>query len=196
MDVGLPLESGAGHWTWFGGRPALDLLNTRRERWRRDIETLIVPSDLGAWLVEAGLAPAGTRSSEEELLAGRRLRDAIDGCVDALLASSAPPRPAIAEIDRWLAREETGTRLVLHSGRPELAERTSDDPVGHGLAFVALDAARMLGTDERRRIRICASATCGVRFYDQSPAGQRRWCSMERCGNVAKARRHRQREKA
>jgi predicted RNA-binding Zn ribbon-like protein len=63
--------------------------------------------------------------------------------------------------------------------------------------MVALDAARMLGTDDERwRIRICASETCSGRFFDRSPAGRRRWCSMRTCGNEAKARRHRLRAKA
>jgi predicted RNA-binding Zn ribbon-like protein len=193
MDVELPLESGAGHWTWFGGRPALDFVNTRRERWRRDIETLVAPADLGVWLVEAGLAPPGTRSGEQQLAAGRRLRDAIDASVDAFIAERALPRPALAEIDSWLDRAHTTRRLRTRKGRPELVEAAREEPVFHGLGLVALDSARMLGTDERERVRICASETCGVRFYDQSPAGRRKWCSMERCGNVAKARRHRER---
>jgi predicted RNA-binding Zn ribbon-like protein len=50
----------------------------------------------------------------------------------------------------------------------------------------------MLGTgEERARVRICGSETCSARFYDRSPAGRRRWCSMQACGNVEKARRHR-----
>jgi predicted RNA-binding Zn ribbon-like protein len=193
MDVDLPLESGVGHWTWFGGRPALDFVNTRRERWRRDIETLIAPADLGAWLGEAGLAEGGTRSGEEQLVAGRRLRDAIDASVDALIAERTVPKGALAEIDSWLDSARASRRLRVRNGRPELVEASPEDPVSHGLGLVALDAARMLGTDERERVRICASETCGVRFYDQSPAGRRKWCSMERCGNVAKARRHRER---
>jgi predicted RNA-binding Zn ribbon-like protein len=195
MDVELPLESGTGHWIWFGGRPALDLVNTRRERWRRDIETLIVPSDLAGWLVEARLAPAGSRAGEEELLAGRRLRDAIDACVDALLADGRAPNDAAAEIDRWLGRAQAIPHLVVRSDRIQLEEQRPSDPVQHALGLVALDAARMLGTDERERVRICLSNTCGVRLYDHSPAGRRRWCSMERCGNIAKARRHRRRSR-
>jgi len=193
MEVELPLSSGAGHWTWFGGRPALDLVNTRRERWRRDIETLIAPTDIGAWLVEARLAPPGAESDEQQLAAGRRLREAIDASVDALLAARPAPRPAIAEIDGWLDRARVRRRLVLRSGRPELQQGQAS--VEQALAVVALDAARMLGTDERERVRVCASESCGVRFYDHSPGGRRRWCSMERCGNVAKARRHRSRER-
>jgi predicted RNA-binding Zn ribbon-like protein len=55
----------------------------------------------------------------------------------------------------------------------------------------------MLGLESQRaRVRICASETCSARFYDRSPAGVRRWCSMSLCGNVAKARRHRSRRRA
>src|SRR5215211_537255 len=196
MDVELPLTSGARHWTWFGGRPALDLVNTCRERWRRDIETLIAPGDLGNWLVAAGLAPPGVETDERELLEGRRLRDAIDAGVDALLADRPAPSAAVGAIDRWLGQAEVSPRLVVRSGRVALGEPEPEDPVRHALGLVALDAARMLGTDERERVRVCASETCGVRFYDHSPAGRRRWCSMERCGNVAKARRHRRRSRA
>ena len=54
--------------------------------------------------------------------------------------------------------------------------------------MVAYDAARMLGiASERARVRICGSDTCSARFYDRSPAGARRWCSMAVCGNQNKA---------
>jgi predicted RNA-binding Zn ribbon-like protein len=82
-------------------------------------------------------------------------------------------------------------------GAPRLTERAAADSPRRALGMVALDAARMLGTvDERERIRICASETCSARFYDRSPAGVRRWCSMRACGNEAKARRHRARRRA
>jgi hypothetical protein len=70
------------------------------------------------------------------------------------------------------------------------------DPAAHGLGLIARDAARMLTPAEAGRIRICGSDTCSARFYDRSPAGRRRWCSMRGCGNEAKARRHRARRKA
>src|SRR5437588_2038213 len=44
-DLRLPLKSGAPWWYWLGGRPALDFVNTRRERWWRDVETLVTPGD-------------------------------------------------------------------------------------------------------------------------------------------------------
>ena len=57
-ELALPLASGAAWWYWLGGRPAIDLVNTLRERWRRRVETLVTPDDLGLWLVRAQLAPA------------------------------------------------------------------------------------------------------------------------------------------
>jgi predicted RNA-binding Zn ribbon-like protein len=75
-----------------------------------------------------------------------------------------------------------------------LSERGHVDSPRRALGMVAYDAARMLGiASERARVRICGSDTCSARFYDRSPAGARRWCSMAVCGNQNKARRFRER---
>jgi predicted RNA-binding Zn ribbon-like protein len=193
MKADLPLKQGAPHFIWRGGRPAVDFLNTVRERWRRSIDVLVVPDDLAAWLAESGLLKRPPRASPEDLRAGRDLREAIGVCVDRTIAASPVPATAVREIDRWLPLAQHRARFLRSNGVPTYSTRAPDDAPSHGLALVALDAARMLGTDERDRIRVCDSETCGVRFFDRSPAGHRRWCSMKACGNVAKARRHRER---
>src|SRR5215204_337136 len=104
MDVELPLERGAPHFIWYGGRPAVDFLNTLRERWRRSIELLIVPDDLAAWLVESGLLEKAPRVSAEDLRHARDLREAIDVCVDRTIRGAPVPTAAVEEIDRWLPR--------------------------------------------------------------------------------------------
>lgn len=189
----LPLRSGAPWWYWLGGRPALDLCNTLRERWRRRVETLVTPADLDAWLGEGGLRDgpptAGARLLEET----RALREAIDAGVVAAVAGEAPPRAAVELIDAWLARAAPRPRLRPGEGGAVLAHIGPDDPTEAALGRVALDAAAALGTAERGRLRICAPATCSARFYDRSPAARRRWCSMAGCGNRAKVRAHRRR---
>ena len=196
-DLVLPLASGEAWWYWLGGRPALDLVNTLRERWRRRVETLASPTDLGLWLVRAGLASEPPRVTRVLLDQARELREAIDRCVEAVVDHAAVPGGAIAHIDSWLLDAGARPRLVIgEDGGPLLVERAPDDPARAAVAAIALDAARMLGTeDEARRVRICASPTCSARFYDRSPAARRRWCSMALCGNEAKARRHRARAK-
>ena len=54
------MTSPGRRWVWYGGRPSLDFVNTRRNRGAglRDsaAEYLREPADLAAWLVAAGLA--------------------------------------------------------------------------------------------------------------------------------------------
>jgi len=57
---------------------------------------------------------------------------------------------------------------------------------------IRADAADLLGTGLRERLRICPGPGCAGRFLDDSPAGRRRWCSMAVCGNRNKAAAHRQ----
>jgi predicted RNA-binding Zn ribbon-like protein len=194
----LPLRSGAPWWYWLGGRPALDLVNTRRERWNRDVETLVTPGDLSAWLVQAGVAARPLRATREILEEAYALREAIDVCVRAAVEDRPAPRAAITLVDDWLVHAGGRPQLVRGDGGvPVLTERAAADSPRRMLGEIALDAATMLGTPtERDRIRVCASQTCSARFYDRSPAGRRVWCSMRACGNTAKARRHRERARA
>ncbi|MBS1871208.1 MAG: CGNR zinc finger domain-containing protein [Actinobacteria bacterium] len=192
--LALPLASGAPHWYWLGGRPALDFVNTRRERWRRDVETLVTPRDLVTWLRAAGLLTApDVCAGARELAAAIALREAIDAAVAAAVAGAPIPPAALAAIDGWLHETAPRPHLAIGpDGAPQLAERAGEDPLRAAIGVVALDAARALGEPaERARLRICAGVRCSARFYDRSRPATRRWCSMRTCGNAAKARRHR-----
>lgn len=193
----LPLASGEPWWYWLGGRPAVDLANTLRERWRREVETLVSPTDLARWLVVAGVASRELRVTREHLELARTLREAVDTCLSAAVEGEVCPAAAVRAIDRLIPFAATRPTLRLDAdGAPALGERPSADTARSALGLVALDAAQMLGDpEERARLRICAAEDCSARFYDRSPAGRRRWCSMRSCGNAAKARRHRARRR-
>jgi predicted RNA-binding Zn ribbon-like protein len=55
---------------------------------------------------------------------------------------------------------------------------------------IARSAAELLTSETLSRVRECGGATCTWLFLDASRNRSRRWCSMESCGNRAKARRH------
>jgi len=211
-DLRLPLERGEPYWYWLGGRPALDLVNTLRERWWRRVETLVTPADLASWLVSARVADAPPPAGPGDLERARALREAIDDAVvaavagrpgeaidDAVVAAVAGrpvPDASVAALDAALRRAPLRERVALDpAGAIALDAGRDGAPVDRALAAVARDAVAMLGAAERDRVRICASDTCSARFFDRSPAGGRRWCSMRLCGNVAKARRHRHRRR-
>ncbi|MHA0858111.1 CGNR zinc finger domain-containing protein [Paenibacillus sp. CMAA1364] len=69
-------------------------------------------------------------------------------------------------------------------------------PVGdavHALgSIIALDALKLLSSNQLRNIQRCANPDCVLLFIDTH--GRRKWCSMKICGNRSKVTRH-QRQK-
>ena len=208
-------------WVWYGGRPSLDFVNTRRNReaGRADevAEYLRGPDDFMAWLSAAGLRPrrsgrgywgragqGGASAGEadpadvspaaavEAFAAALDLREAISALVTATVGGGSAPAAAVRCVNTWLALPPQRPVLHLEAGvtvlGPAPAARTPRDV----LAMIAADAAELLGTDLRQRLRICPGPGCRGRFLDDSPAGRRRWCSMAVCGNRNKAAMHRQ----
>jgi predicted RNA-binding Zn ribbon-like protein len=180
-------------WVWDGGRSSLDLLNTVRDRSRRARETLRNPGDLAAWLREASLLGDASDPGEDDLNAARRLRAAIDTLTFPPGHDGAGPpagkraEAAVAVVNAAAAHAPLGPRLALSpDGRAYVVPPRPS--VAAALGRIALDAIELLGGDDQ--LRVCAADDCGIRFVDRSPSGNRQWCSMRRCGNRLKARRH------
>jgi predicted RNA-binding Zn ribbon-like protein len=188
----------ARDWIWHGGRPCLDFVNTLRERWSgAPRELLVDPADLGDWLLAAGLTTRRPAVAPELLMEARSLREAIDRVLAAAAAGSPPRRRDVLLIDRWgrqagepPARLRLGRDGTLHV---DLPARAAD--AERALAAVAADAITLLAEGQADRVRVCGHARCGLRYLDCSPAGNRQWCSMSRCGNRTKAQHHYARKK-
>jgi predicted RNA-binding Zn ribbon-like protein len=191
------MEAADPRWVWYGGRPSLDFVNTRRDRQEAGAEYLDGPPDLATWLRAAQLVTGRVKVDDTEFAAAVELREAIDAGVHAAVTGTAFPPAALGCLNRWLAatrqqppqlRAAPGTVAVLDpdSTRP----RDAQAALGH----IALDAAQLIGTGLRARLRICPGPGCAGRFLDDSPAARRRWCSMAVCGNRQKATTHRHRQ--
>jgi predicted RNA-binding Zn ribbon-like protein len=183
----------ARNWIWHGGRPCLDLVNTLRERWSdAPRELLVEPADLGEWLRAAGLSARRPTVSPELLTEARSLREAIDRVLAAAAAGSPPRRRDVLLIDLWGRQAgEPPARLRLDRDgtlHVELPARAAD--AERALGAVAADAITLLAEGQADRVRVCGHARCGLRYLDRSPAGNRQWCSMRRCGGRAKAQQY------
>ncbi|MFN4164396.1 MAG: CGNR zinc finger domain-containing protein [Ferrovibrio sp.] len=197
----------------LGGHPALDFVNTLDWRGRAAVEggpeeTLVSYAALLAWCRRAGILGAAT-ASELERLAARSparaetvrgeaiaLREAVFHLADATRQGRTAPKADLAILNRCLLEYPEGRALAPSQGR--LVWRSHGDGIdlGSPLGAIARLAADLLVTAEPDSIRCCAGPDCGWLFHDTSPNKRRRWCSMEACGNRAKARRHYQRVKA
>lgn len=177
-------------WVWYGGRPSLDLVNTRRDRECGGVEYLREPADLAGWLRAAGHGDLAVDAGA--LAQTRELREAVDAGVRAAVAGQPFPAPALETLNRWLAAAPViPPELRLSGGVAVLRPPEIPRTVAQVLGDIARDAAELLGTSQRSRLRICPGPGCGGRFTDDSPAGRRRWCSMAVCGNRSKAATHR-----
>jgi predicted RNA-binding Zn ribbon-like protein len=81
-------------------------------------------------------------------------------------------------------------RVARHGGGYAWDWADGGKPLMAPLRPIARSAAELLTSDDLARVRECDGAACTWLFLDQSRNRSRRWCSMESCGNRAKARRH------
>lgn len=91
-----------------------------------------------------------------------------------------------------LVRKAMAHRQLVQSG-DEFHWTWSPEVDGINLILwpVAFAAAHLLASPTISRVRECEDDRgCGFLFVDQTKNHSRRWCSMESCGNRAKARRH------
>ncbi|MFD7731375.1 CGNR zinc finger domain-containing protein [Kitasatospora phosalacinea] len=147
-------------------------------------ERLTDPGRLELWLHAAGLGVPGV--SPAELLDALALREAVYRAGLAV-AATRPPDPADAAVlnaaaaaGRPTPRLERGIAL-WHLG--------GEAPVADALGVLAADAVHLLGGPDRSRVKACEGPGCAGLFLDTSRGTNRRWCSMNTCGNrVKKAR--------
>lgn len=197
---------------FIGESLALDFLNSVATPRFVRYDWLETGPDLLDWFVAAGLAsevelapfraPAAASALEEarqETVAFReRLRTFVANASGSELSDAA--HPMIAEINEVLAR---GVRFLqiapatdpdCATARPlVLADRHALTAPRDLIVRIATAAARLIAEADFRYVRNCEGPRCTLYFLDISKNHKRRWCSMEVCGNRAKAAAHRRR---
>lgn len=170
------------------GRICLDFAHTGGDGPAAVWELLHAPDDLARWLVVV-TDPVGVDevdATDDDLARARRLRSAIWDTAQRAIAGR-PPAPADRDTINEVAAGRAPAPQLTASG-VELARPVDAASL---LVVLARDAIDLFGGPEADRIRECASDTCKLLFVDRSRPGARRWCSMQRCGNIAKVRAHR-----
>lgn len=176
-----------------GGRLCLDLIATLGRRHAEPVERIPDEATLADWLVAVDLLPPEPRPkvTSEQLGAYRELRERTHRLVHATMAGKKFGTEDITELNAVAARPDLAPQLV----KPGAREVTWGDrnPVDAALATLARDAVTMLSGPRTDRIKECEHPDCSLLFFDDSQPGRRRWCSMDRCGNLVKIHAYRRR---
>lgn len=161
------------------GEPlAVDLANTLWREHSELVDALVDLEGTHAWIDLEGIDCPATEAARTSLVAART---AIREHIDAPASVSA--RAALNAVLGWGFRRPT----VTADGVATAVETA--EPAQRAGWLAAANYADLLAAGSGA-FRRCAHEQCVLCFYDASPRGSRRWCSMAGCGNRAKAARH------
>ncbi|MFF1574341.1 CGNR zinc finger domain-containing protein [Leifsonia sp. NPDC058292] len=191
--TGQWIESADGQRWWFdAGSLALDFAYTGGlDAETGERETVRDAADLNEWLT-ARFPEVAATAGERELTDAKALRDAI-GRLARQASQGDPLAPDGVDVINLFAATPDIPPVLAGGGRQ--AGRSNARP-HQALGSIARDAVRMFGPEAGGRIRECSADDCRIVYLDTSRSGNRRWCSMQRCGNRAKVRAHRARASA
>lgn len=153
------------------------------------IEALVNTLDLetGADSLDTTDGRAVFGLAEQDVPAARELREALRAACLAHAGHRSPGRSPSA-LDRLLS-DAPLLVTVTEGGTATLRPATPDTLASRIAEAIAVAAAEGTWT----RLKACEAEDCHWAYYDRSPAGRGRWCSMSVCGARSKMREYRAR---
>ncbi|MET7455093.1 CGNR zinc finger domain-containing protein [Streptomyces sp. NPDC005574] len=151
------------------------------------VESLVNTVDLesGADSLDSAEGRARLGLGEDEVAGARELRESLRAVL--LAHAGHPPHRAVTPLGELLARAPLLLAVDARDGSAHLA--AADGRALHSRVAAAVAEALVAGT--WTRLKACEAVTCHWAYYDRSPAGRGRWCSMSVCGAREKMRRYR-----
>ncbi|MET1042870.1 MAG: CGNR zinc finger domain-containing protein [Microbacteriaceae bacterium] len=189
VNTGQWFVSSEGAQWWFdSGAVSLDFAYTGAMGDNPAWEDLHEPAQLGAWLA-ARYPRVDPSATAGDLIDAKALRRSIANIALALSHEREPQPDDVDTLNLFAATPNIPPALV---GGNRQAGRSAVRP-GQALSTIARDAVTLFTDNAGGRLRECAADDCALVFYDESRSNNRRWCSMQRCGNRSKVRAHRAR---
>jgi len=143
------------------------------------------------WAQAAGILPANKKTSVstdersyKKLLQTRALLFKV---FQPFAHDALPIKSDIDSLNTLLQEKNAKVKIVLDAKR-FLSTFEADDAFEKIEYETIRSAAELLLSITPGRLKQCEG--CGWLFYDRSRTHARRWCTMDLCGNRAKARRH------
>jgi predicted RNA-binding Zn ribbon-like protein len=189
------LTGGDGQrFTFDPGTLSMELLLTGGPGFYARWEILDRPAVLTGWLPGTRLALGGPFTADDvhvtpaEFTRIRHLRDTLWSVATTLAAGEPPTGADVDTVNRYAAEAPPRPAVDPHSRTRRWVTPITGRQVLGAFARDALDVLITTG-----RVRQCSGVNCYLHFLDTSRPGNRRWCSMERCGNRNKVRAYRAR---
>ena len=186
-----------------GNDRCLDFINTEMYEGDQRLDLLEDFSDLVDWLKVSGLVDSriakelmndNNLNTKKVLKRVKSFRSKLKTMVKELARGKLPGESTLKAINQILKTNKVYSQVHMHDGSFELMTIPTNqynDP----LRLIAESAVELLTQKELALVKKCSDSVCTLFFYDESKNHSRRWCSMDRCGNRAKASLHYRRKK-
>jgi predicted RNA-binding Zn ribbon-like protein len=178
---------------FIGGHVALDFVNTAEGRGGPGAgEALLTPADLRRWGQRYGLLAANASGEERaELRKAIKARELLYRLFLARARREAYSGDDLASLKEFVAGAHRAATLEQVGG--ELEWHWSPSALATVRHVAVNSAVELLAADSSHRLKQCPGDHCGWFFLDSTKRGNRRWCSMDECGQDAKTARRRAR---
>jgi len=204
-------------WKFIAGELCLDFVNTVVARGEQRIKDSILYTfrtdklggytDLAEWSKDAEILKEGElkqliRTSTKDVNDARRvfsraitLRESLFRIFKHLLDRRDPPNTDIELLKRECNSARNRQEFVYASKKFAWTSNMVEGDLCCMIWPIALSASQLLSSDQLQLVKQCPSPDCGWLFVDSSKNRSRQWCDMRDCGNLAKVRRYRERQK-
>jgi len=173
----------------IGNNVALDFINTEIVIRGQLTDLLQECDDLVSWAKSVDLA-LGPEIKPSELAQAKELRKALKDACLATINNAVAPQNTLAAINRYLVSYANPLVLSFSDKEYILKPKQRTLTVSMLLSLLAYQSATLLASTQAKKLKRCGNSDCVLLFLDTSRNQQRRWCSMETCGNRAKASNH------
>jgi predicted RNA-binding Zn ribbon-like protein len=164
----------------------IDFVNTADLRPQE--ESLATPEQLTDWLRERGLL-ANARATKADLDQALQVREALRDLLAAQNGLEADVTAATAVLDGAAHR----ARLTLRFSAAGATLEPSAAGVRRALGKLLAEVSAGMADGTWERMKACRAEDCRWAFLDTAKNRSRAWCSMQSCGNRAKANAYRAR---
>jgi predicted RNA-binding Zn ribbon-like protein len=187
----MTTEQGGGRSEAMGAHAILAFVNTiLDDDKRRSQDSFRTGEELLDQLRQAGFSTRAGAPGSGQLSTLLRLREAAYGVLSAMAAGRRPGREDSLAVEVAIKSAMEDATLAFDRGLP----RWQAGPLGGLHDELVLGLASFLHSPEVDRLRECRR--CTRLFLDHGRGPGRRWCSMARCGNRAKAESFRARKRS
>ncbi|HEX4034607.1 MAG TPA: CGNR zinc finger domain-containing protein [Solirubrobacteraceae bacterium] len=155
-----------------------------------DVEELTDLDALRRWLRRRRLIGAREELADGDLVRAIAIREALRELLEH--RDSGPNAAAVRNLND--IPQGAVMRIAFdRDGQPRLRPAAAGLDAAFAELFAIIERASIEGTWQR--LRVCADHGCRWAFYDNSKNRSRSWCNMAICGNRAKAREYRRRQR-